>query len=53
MFTPNIYPTPAVIPMAIVPQNTILMTALNTLEPPVLAASAPKIIRNNMADAYK
>ena len=50
--TPNTYPTKAVNAMAIVPQNVILKTALRTLEPPVLAAKAPRKAKNKIANAY-
>ena len=39
--------------MATVPQNVILNTALATLEPPVFAARAPKIVSEIMANPYK
>ena len=48
--TLNRYPTSAVNPIAIVPQNVILIIALLILEPPVLAANAPKMIRKNRAN---
>ena len=38
--------------MATVPQNVILIMALLTLEPPVLAAITPKIIRKIIAKPY-
>ena len=49
-FTLNKYPTNAVSPMAMVPQNVIRSTAIPMLEPPVLAAKAPKTIRNKVAN---
>lgn len=48
-FTLNKYPTKAVSPIAAVPQKVIRMMAFPILEPPVLAANAPKMIRKNMA----
>jgi hypothetical protein len=40
----------AVRPMATVPQKVILRIALETLEPPVFAANAPRTIRKNKAE---
>ena len=39
--------------MAMVPQNVILKMALPILEPPVFAASPPKMIKNKSANPYK
>lgn len=47
-FTPKMYPTSADRPIAMVPQITILSTALPMLEPPVLAETAPKKIRDRI-----
>ena len=49
-FTLNKYPTNADSPIAIVPQNVILIIALLMLEPPVFAASAPNTIRKKRAN---
>ncbi len=51
-FTLKIYPTIAVSPMAAVPQNVILIIAFFTLDPPVFAATAPKIIKKRRANPY-
>ena len=48
--TLNRYPTRAVSPIATVPQNEILMMALVTLEPPVLAAREPRMMRKKIAN---
>lgn len=50
--TPNIRPTAAVSTIAMVPHNDIRKTALNTLEPPVLAAMAPSNIKKAMVKPY-
>lgn len=39
--------------MAMVPQKVILIIALLMLEPPVLAAMAPKIIKKKVAKKYR
>ena len=39
--------------MAMVPQNVILKMALPILDPPVFAASAPRIIKNKSAKPYR
>ena len=52
VFTPNIYPTAAVINMATVPQKHILATALEIFDPPIFAAIVPDIAKNKMANAY-
>ena len=44
------YPTKADKPIAIVPQITILITALPMLEPPVFAETAPSIIRDKIVN---
>src|SRR5680860_1115615 len=48
-FTLNKYPTNAVKPIAIVPQNVNLTIALPILEPHVLATNAPNNIRKKRA----
>ena len=47
--TLNKDPTRAVKPIAAVPQKVILRTAFTTLEPPALAAIAPKAIKKMIA----
>ena len=48
--TLNNDPTSAVKPIAAVPQKVILRTAFHTLEPPALAAIAPKAIKKIIAN---
>jgi hypothetical protein len=48
--TPKIYPTNADNPIAIVPHMVIRKIALGMLEPPVLAANVPKIIKKIIVD---
>ena len=52
IFTPNKCPTTAVTAIATVPQKQILTIAIPTLEPPVFAATAPKIIRKIIEKPY-
>jgi hypothetical protein len=52
MDTPNRYPMRAVNNMANVPQNVILTTLFQTLDPPVLAVTAPKKARNRIEKEY-
>jgi hypothetical protein len=48
--TPNIYPTSADSPIAIVPQIAILATAFEILDHPVFADMIHSIIKNNSVD---
>ena len=52
MVTPNRYPIRAVSNIASVPQNVILTMLFHTLEPPVLAATAPSRARNRIEKEY-